>query len=85
VITGDDPLEFVLSANLHRRHPDESRRAMVAGRLATLEHGSNQWTGKFAAPTPTQAEAGDLFYVSERSPRHGPRGLFNGRPQWGKL
>src|SRR5262249_43430564 len=41
---GDDPIGFVLSANLHRRHLNESQRAMVAAKLTSLEVGANQHT-----------------------------------------
>jgi hypothetical protein len=42
--TGDDPIGFVLSANLHRRHLNESQRAMVAPRAANIKVGGNQYT-----------------------------------------
>ena len=41
---GNDPIGFVLSANLHRRHLDASQRAIVAAKLADLELGANQNT-----------------------------------------
>ncbi|KAB2846552.1 MAG: hypothetical protein F9K44_15135, partial [Hyphomicrobiaceae bacterium] len=34
-----DPLAWVLSKNLHRRHLNESQRAAVAAKLETLSHG----------------------------------------------
>jgi hypothetical protein len=41
---GADPIGFVLSANLHRRHLDASQRAMVAAKLTNLDVGANQHT-----------------------------------------
>ena len=39
---GDDPLAFVLSMNLHRRHMNESQRAMAAKRVETTKHGGDR-------------------------------------------
>ena len=42
---GDDPLKFVLTRNLHRRHLRDAQRAMMGAMLVTTELGSNQYEG----------------------------------------
>jgi hypothetical protein len=37
---GEDPLGFVVSLNLRRRHLNESQHAMVAAKLANMERGN---------------------------------------------
>lgn len=65
----DDPLAYVLSHNLHRRHLTESQRAMVAAKIATMKVGDNQHTKKEGVQicTPSAAEAARALNVSKRS------------------
>ena len=62
---GDDPLGFVLSLNLHRRHLSESQRAMVAAKIVDWDNGLNQTTAG-SANLPTR-EAARRLSISERA------------------
>jgi ParB-like chromosome segregation protein Spo0J len=66
---GDDPVSFVVSENLHRRHLTNKQRAEIAAKLATNTHGGDRRSIK--SPNgdlkPTQAHAAALLNVSKRS------------------
>lgn len=76
---GADPTEFILTANVFRRHLNESQRAMIAAKLATMregrpagnasaspsESGSSSDTGQIC--TVSDEEAGRQLNVSRRS------------------
>jgi DNA modification methylase len=67
---GDNPLEYVISLNLHRRHLNESQRAMVAARLANIQVGSTGGRAKIDSAnlqSQSRAEAAEKLNVSERS------------------
>jgi N6-adenosine-specific RNA methylase IME4/ParB-like chromosome segregation protein Spo0J len=64
---GGDPLGFVLSQNLHRRHLDESQRAMVASRIANMRQGERNLQPSANLLKVSQAEAAKRLNVSERS------------------
>jgi ParB-like chromosome segregation protein Spo0J len=53
--TGDDPLSFVISMNVRRRHLDESQRAMVAARLSNLQRGRPEKTPSIEGITQERA------------------------------
>jgi 16S rRNA G966 N2-methylase RsmD len=77
IYQGNDPLGFVISLNLQRRHLSESQRAMVAARLVNLAHGGiregqNTQTSQ-AANLPLEGvshkQAAEKLNVSERTLR----------------
>jgi ParB-like chromosome segregation protein Spo0J len=59
---GNDPLGFVLSMNLRRRHLDESQRGMVAARLATMRQGERTDLPSIEGRL-SQADVADLLNV----------------------
>lgn len=86
--TEGDPLEWVLSRNLHRRHLTESQRAQVAEKLSNLTHGGRR--GEQAANLPlepappppvTQAQAAEMLSVSPRLVRDAKTVREKGTPE----
>jgi hypothetical protein len=59
-----DPLAFVISLNLKRRHLDASQRAMVVAEIAKLPKGAHP---PICGSSPTQDVAAKLLKVSVRS------------------
>ena len=62
---GDDPVGFVISKNLHRRHLTESQRAMIAAKLANMSEGRPNKTTRIRAVS--QGKAGELLSVGHRT------------------
>lgn len=79
--TGNDPLGFVISQNLPRRHLDTSQRAMVAAKLATAKRGGDHSANLQNAGQPiTQPDAAKLLNVSTRTVADAAKVLANGTP-----
>lgn len=66
--TGDDPLGFVISHNLKRRHLTESQRAMVAAKLAKMPRGGDRKSEAFDQTANLRNDqAAQMLSVSTRS------------------
>ncbi|MDQ5907481.1 MAG: hypothetical protein QG590_1966 [Pseudomonadota bacterium] len=82
VYDGDDPLAWVISLNLHRRHLDESQRGIVAAKIANLSDGQRADRSANLPTSPvTQADAAALLNVSERTVRSARRVVESGAPE----
>lgn len=73
---GKDPVSFVLSLNLNRRHLNESQRGMVAANLANMPEGRPETTARIQAVRPettaqicavSQSDAAEKLNVSRRT------------------
>jgi N6-adenosine-specific RNA methylase IME4/ParB-like chromosome segregation protein Spo0J len=76
---GKDPLGFVISKNLHRRHLTESQRAMVAANLATMRQGAR--TDLSPIGEMSQARAAKLLNVGKRSVERAAEVRDHGTPE----
>lgn len=80
---GDDPVGFVVSLNLKRRHLDESQRAMVGEKLVTMKHGGDRKSDQRANLhlDMTNGQAAELMNVSERSIKFAKKVQSQGVPE----
>lgn len=76
---GADPVSFVLSKNLHRRHLSESQRAMAAAMIVDWERGINQTTA--GAANLQARRAAEKLSISERSVFSAKRIREHGAPE----
>lgn len=77
---GDDPLAYVISHNLARRHLDESQRAMIAGKIANMKAGDNRFTiaAPIGASKISKADAAKRLNVGTKSVERARKVLDHG-------
>jgi hypothetical protein len=90
-IETDDPLQFVLDLNLHRRHLNETQRAMVAASIANMPLGGAGYRSANLQTDPGQAvnlplevsvaEAAKKLNVSERTVKTAKQVKEKGSPE----
>lgn len=75
-----DPVAWVLSTNLHRRHLTETQREVIAAKIANLKRGDNQYTKEVpqsCGPSSTD-EASQQLNVKPRSVEHAKAAIKGG-------
>ena len=84
---GAPPKAFVVSMNLHRRHLNESQRAMIAADLASLKSGQRadyarqSQTGVEISTPASNGEAGRLLNVNRTTVSAAKKVLHEGTPE----
>lgn len=85
IYDGEDALGYVISHNLARRHLDESQRAMIGARLATLKVGQKSQKDERGEISPTTGltneQAAKRMSVHRDSVRHARKVLNSGTPE----
>lgn len=77
--TQEQALRYVISLNLNRRHLDESQRAMVAARIATMRQGERTDLAQICSTS--RGVAADLLNVAERSVTDARKVIDKGTPE----
>lgn len=75
-----DPVRFIVSLNLKRRHLDETRRGMIAARIANLPHGVKKDDASIEASV-SQPDAATLLNVSRTTVQRARKVISRGAPQ----
>jgi len=78
---GDDPLAFVVSKNLARRHLSESQRAIAAKRISTARQGERRDIPSIEGMSVSQDEAAALLNVSVASVERASVVVEHGAPE----
>lgn len=74
-----DPIEYVLSINLHRRHLTTSQRSMIAAKMATLKHGGDRKTENIKGSKDLSIkQAASALNTSEKSVKRAKQLIDNG-------
>ena len=77
---GTDPVSYVVSTNIKRRHLDETQRSMIAGRLPRLQHG--QKTSDEGSQTKSSlSERAAMLNVGTTSVKAAEKVLESGAPE----
>ena len=76
---GDDPLAFVVSSNLHRRHLTDDQRAVIAAKLANMKQGARTDLSPIGGRS--QAAAADMLNVSKRKVERVAKVINDGAPE----
>ncbi len=82
--SGTDPLGFVISHNLQRRHLTESQRAMVATKLAKMPSHRPVKSENLPTSEMSQSQAAQMLNVSDRSIRTAKQVAEQGTPELAK-
>lgn len=78
---GDDPLGYVVSLNLRRRHLTDNQRAMVAKKLANMPEGRPTKTVAIETVFISQERAAEMMGVSVASVKRASSVIEHGTPE----